>query len=251
MRASVLKTTFNFEFTSGTMTMPGLIPKESVCRKPLWMDFAAGFSDDCECLAAFIAFEAAGVLDGIKPSTLLNFVDRRRRYGRNFYELWRKHGLSLMRESSLEVKVMAERHGSLLLLIYDRGALGRLLSNRSALAMLRTAGYREPFQVDDLLSAFASRFESGGVPHEIGILLGYPLKDVAGFMGIGRQRFTCQGPWRIYGNPRESLMLAESYLQCRCRMARRLMAGCGPCQCLGRPGFNGEFRRDGVFLPIN
>jgi len=217
-------------------------------RKPLWVDIADRFPGDRECLAAFIAFEAAEVLDGIKPSSLLNLADRPRRCGKNLHAIWKVHGEDILSRSPLEARVMVERPGSLLILLYDRDALGRQLTNRGAHALLRRAGYSGEVDPDLLLSQFQKRFSSGEVPHEIGVILGYPLKDVAGFMGVGRLPFSCQGPWRIYGNPRESLLLAESHRQCRCRMAGRLKAGCGPYECLGCTMGKPEERNHDMFL---
>ena len=51
---------------------------------------------------------------------------------------------------------------------------------------------------------------------------GYPLKDVAAFMGWVSLPFSCQRLWRIYGDPRRSLQLAQRFTHCRNRMARRL-----------------------------
>lgn len=202
-------------------------------HKPVWIDIAARFSDDRDCLAAFLAFEAAEVLSGVKPSALINLPDRQRSCGKNFFSIWKEHGQDLIRESALEGTVLVERPGSLLLFLYDRGALCSLLDEKKVVAMLRKAGYVGELDPDSLLKELSSRFGSGAVPHEIGIILGYPLKDVAGFMGISRRQFSCQGPWKIYGNPQESLLLAETHRQCRSRMAGRLLSGWGPYQCLG------------------
>jgi hypothetical protein len=200
--------------------------------KPVWVDLAVRYADARECLAAFLAFETAEVLAGIKPSTLINIADRRRRCGRNLYQLWQEHGRALVRNSSLEAVVMADRPGSLLLLLFDRAALARLLAVHGVRVLLGKAGYGDVADLDRLLVQLAERFAAGGVPHEIGVVLGYPLKDVAGFMGVAPLRFTCQGPWRIYGDPQKSLQLAEAHRQCRCHMAGRLLAGCRPVDCL-------------------
>lgn len=207
--------------------------KFSKVRKPVWIDIAGQFPDDRDCLAAFLAFEAAEVLAGVKPSALINLPDRQRSCGKNFFAIWKEHGQNLIRESSLEGTVLVERPESLLLFLYDRGALCRLLAEKKVVAMLRKAGYAGELDLDSLLSELGSRFGSGVVPHEIGIILGYPLKDVAGFMGISRRQFSCQGPWKIYGNPKDSLRLAETHRQCRSRMAGRLLTGWEPYQCLG------------------
>lgn len=218
-------------------------------RKPLWADIADKFPQDPDCLAAFLAFESAEVLAGAKPSALINLPDRIRACGKNFYSIWKEQGQDLIKESPLEGKVLVERAGSLLLLLFDRTALRHLLSQKIALAMLKRAGYEEKTDLDSLLSILSSRFESGSVPHEIGIILGYPLKDVAGFMGLSRREFSCQGPWKIYGNPSESLRLAETHRRCRCRMAGRLLTTCGPYQCLGASYRHGGLRGREYFCP--
>jgi hypothetical protein len=220
-------------------------------RKPLWADIADKFPRDPDCLAAFLAFEAAEVLAGAKPSALINLPDRIRACGKNFYSIWKEHGQDLIKESSLEGKVLVERPGSLLLLLFDRTALRHLLSQKIALAMLKRAGYTEKTDLDSLLSILSSRFEAGSVPHEIGIILGYPLKDVAGFMGLSRREFSCQGPWKIYGNPSESLRLAETHRQCRCSMAGRLLSGCGPHQCLVSSYRRGGLQSQHFFRDFN
>ena len=201
-------------------------------QRPVWIDIADRFPDDRDCLAAFVAFEAAEVLAGVKPSTLINLPDRQRSCGKNLFSIWKEYGQDLINESSLEGTVLVERPGSLLLFLYDREALKRLLSEKKVKAMLRKADYADELDLDYLLSELSSRFCSGVVPHEIGIVLGYPLKDVAGFMGISRRQFSCQGPWKIYGNPKESLLLAETHRQYRSRMAGWLLSGWGPYQCL-------------------
>jgi len=218
---------------------------------PVWIDIAGRFPDDRDCFAAFIAFEAAEVLAGVKPSALINLPDRQRSCGKNFFSIWKEHGQDLLRESSLEGTVLVERPGSLLLFLYDRGALCRLLAEKKVVAMLRKAGYVGELDLDSLLTELGSRFGSGVVPHEIGIILGYPLKDVAGFMGISRRQFSCQGPWKIYGNPIESLLLAETHRQCRSRMAGRLLSGWGPYQCLGSSHRSAGTLPKGFFGSVN
>jgi hypothetical protein len=54
---------------------------------------------------------------------------------------------------------------------------------------------------------------------------GYPAKDVAAFMGLVKLPFACQGPWKIYGDPLQSLGLAEQYRCCRQRMCAVLASG--------------------------
>lgn len=57
--------------------------------------------------------------------------------------------------------------------------------------------------------------ERGTIPHEIGLALGYPVKDVLGFMGL--QPLDCTGccGWRIYGDVAPSLLMSQA-----CQAAR-------------------------------
>jgi hypothetical protein len=210
-------------------------------RKPGWNDIAARFSTDRDCLAAFVALQAAEVLAGAKPSNLVSMVKKRPPCGRDFRALWKEHGPGLIVESSLEARELIDRGNSLLLLLYDRGSLKRLLSRRNVVILLRRAGYPRDIDVESVLDELQIRLSSGKFPHEIGILLGYPLKDVVGFMGWARLRFSFQGPWKIYGNPRQSLLLAETHLRCRYHMSLQLVTGADPYQRLrtrqADPGF--------------
>ncbi|WP_255396957.1 DUF3793 family protein [Geobacter sp. DSM 9736] len=58
-----------------------------------------------------------------------------------------------------------------------------------------------PTNLEKTLSDLKSHLTGKSFPHEIGIFLGYSLKDVIGFMGWAPLPFTCQGPWKIFGDP--------------------------------------------------
>lgn len=206
--------------------------RSDIERRPLWHDLAERFADERECLAAYLALESAEVLEGEKPSNLINIANRRRACGRNFYRIWQRHGASLLRQSGLAVRELADRGHSVLLLIYRPEALSDLLLRPNVAGFLRKAGYSNPPDLQTSLSELQARISAAGFPHEIGVFLGYPLKDVAGFMGWAPLPFTCQGPWKIYGDPTGSLDLAETFRQSRCRMARRLSCCATPVDCL-------------------
>lgn len=201
-------------------------------RRPTWHDLAELFADERECLASFLALEAAEVLDGEKPANLVNLANRRRACGRNLYRMWRRHGASLLRQGNLAVRELVDRGDSLLLLLYRPQTLAKLLARPNVAGFLRKAGYSNPSDLQTSLTELQSRISVAGFPHEIGVFLGYPLKDVAGFMGWAPLPFTYQGPWKIYGDPAGSLDLAEAFLQSRCRMARRLRCCATPVDCL-------------------
>ncbi|MBU5636593.1 DUF3793 family protein [Geomonas sp. Red69] len=197
-----------------------------------WQDFAGLYPTDEECLASFLALELAEVLQGAKPANLVCLANKNRSCGRNLYLLWKEHGAVLLEQSGLKVRVLDDRGSSILLLLYSQEALGGLLAQKSVRIILGKAGYRNVDEFDEVLDELQTRVVGEGFPHEIGVFLGYPLKDVVGFMGWAQLAFTCQGPWKIFGKPEQSLRLAECHRECRSRMSSRLASGCSPLDCL-------------------
>lgn len=53
-----------------------------------------------------------------------------------------------------------------------------------------------------------------GFPHEIGVFLGYPLRDVVGFIENRGQNFTCCGFWKSYSDPNTIQRCFACYRQC-------------------------------------
>lgn len=76
--------------------------------------------------------------------------------------------------------------------------------------------YRAGMEPEDFLEEIGLRWkETGEIPHEIGVALGYPVKDVLGYMGL--LPLECNGicGWRIYGNPASSLHKCRMYTQAK------------------------------------
>lgn len=187
-------------------------------------DLISSFTDPVECLATHLMLECAEVLAGAKPANLLPLVNRTRPCGRNLYQIWNQHkhdlGCLLHNLEFLEL----QQHGrSVLLLCFSRQHLERHLSHKGIRKLLSIAGYSPAESLDQLLSKLADRVRNNGVfPHEIGMFIGYPAKDVAAFMGMIKLPFTCQGPWKIFGDPCKSLCLAEQFRHCRRQMTNAI-----------------------------
>jgi hypothetical protein len=204
--------------------------------RPHWHSVAHRFPADRDCLTSFLAYESAELLAGVKPGSLINLVNRPHHCGRNFYQLWQECGVEVLAQSGLVGRVLVDRGASLLLLIYTPQLLEALLEKPSTRAMLRRAGYHRLDEMAVILDQLQERCQQGeGFPHEIGIFLGYPLKDVAAFLGWVTIPLTVQGPWKIYGAPESSLDLAAAHQRCRERMVRKLARCCRPEECLSSP----------------
>ena len=100
-------------------------------------------------------------------------------------------------------------------IVYNRARLHQTL-NRVPERVLARLGYRPGVEARGFLGEIKQRWEgTGRIPHEVGLALGYPLKDVLGFMGLYPLRYTGGCGWRIYGNPARSLRKSRRFKQAR------------------------------------
>ena len=191
------------------------------------VNLLASYRDPVDCLTAHLMLECSEVIAGAKPANLVSLVNRTRPCGRNLYLLWQNHGQQLAeRLPQLEFKALQTKERAVLLLCFDRRHLSQHLGHAGIRALLARADYAADASTDQLLQVLAGRVAtSSGFPHEIGLFIGYPAKDVAAFMGLVNLPFTCQGPWKIFGNPARSLDLADQFRSCRMRMNTLLASG--------------------------
>ena len=109
---------------------------------------------------------------------------------------------------------------------YNNDQLERHLAHAGIRNLLHKAGYEADASNEALLDELCRRIDTNdSFPHEIGLFIGYPAKDVAAFMGLIKLPFACQCLWKIYGNPEQSLGLAEQFRCCRQRMGAILRTG--------------------------
>ncbi|MDU0459421.1 MAG: DUF3793 family protein [Geobacteraceae bacterium] len=185
------------------------------------------YSNPLDCLTAHLMLECSEVMAGIKPANLVSIVNRTRPCGRNLYHLWQSHHRELSKRiANLSFTVLKDKPQAMLLLCYDNYRLERQLAHAGIRVLLKKAGYACESSCDGLVAELQRRITGNdSFPHEIGLFIGYPAKDVAAFMGLVKLPFACQGPWKIYGNPAQSLDLAEQYRCCRQRMNSLLASG--------------------------
>lgn len=193
-----------------------------LCQRTSWREVAGQYPEPRHCLAAFLTLGTAEVLAGVKPANLLRISNRRYPCGRNMYHLWQRYGKQLLETSSIVAATMRSDESGVLLLIYSPTLLQRRLNSRSARTFLRSLHYRKPLHIATTLEDLTSHFIDEEFPHEIGLFLGYPLKDVNAFMGRTQLKATAQRLWKIYGHGRRSHALADLYQHQHQRVATLL-----------------------------
>jgi hypothetical protein len=112
--------------------------------------------------------------------------------------------------------VLYKNPGSAKVIFYKDDAVRKALSEIPPCILEGDLNYRAGMEPEEFLKEIGLRWKtSGQIPHEIGIALGYPVKDVLGYMGL--LPLECNGicGWRIYGNPASSLHKCRMYTRAR------------------------------------
>ena len=98
--------------------------------------------------------------------------------------------------------------------MYRENQLNRTLSDKDCRQFLKRIGY-EKTDLSGLLAQLTHRLQTQPeFPHEIGVFLGYPLRDVIGFIENHGRNFTCCGLWKSYGDPEEIQVCFDCYHRC-------------------------------------
>ena len=184
-------------------------------------------------LASCIADYIAATVAGEKPATLMSLSKTHHM----LFDLWNKFSKELFYTNNIDYCKLKGSDISEIVLFYHRPKIEELLKEKEIKQFLSNQGYKTD-SLEDILDLLKSRYSSfqspQEFPHEIGIFLGIPLKDVKGFMGLSS--LSCAEisriRWIVYGNPKSSLEVMERYKESEDRVRTLLTSGENPLKVL-------------------
>lgn len=158
-----------------------------------------------------LAYHCAPALVGLKPANLIS-CDRRQ-----YPQLDEQIALlnQKLNRKGLFFRPVCACGTRTLLLVYRRQVLARHLTDPDVAMYLHEAGYPKA-GMEELLAHLQLRLaQSPDFPHEVGLILGYPLADVRGFLQNQGKNCRLSGYWKVYENEAEASMLFSQYDRCR------------------------------------
>lgn len=118
--------------------------------------------------------------------------------------------------SKISYKVINTHDNGIRILFINQSSLERTLSsNKRAINFLKFIGYPNIYNLNEYIDTLIHKLHSEDFPNEIGIFLGYPLKDVLGFMGYGKLKLSTTRSWKIYGDTSISDEIYNRFLKDR------------------------------------
>ncbi|AOT70210.1 DUF3793 family protein [Geosporobacter ferrireducens] len=106
--------------------------------------------------------------------------------------------------SKIAYKQISYHNNCIKILFYHPTLLEDTLKDQKNLRFLQHIGYNTAYDLENYLDHLTEKIARGNIPDEIGIFLGYPLKDVLGFIGHPSLKLTKINGWRVYGDERLS-----------------------------------------------
>lgn len=151
-----------------------------------------------------LALQCAPLLMGIKISNIL-IVDQKN--GGRVMELFEKTKISCY--------PLCETERRLTFLLYQEEELLQYLEDEKVWQAMESFGYHSR-ELSDILDKLAVKYVSymgkeSEFPHELGLILGYPVEDVLGFIENGGKNFLWSGYWKVYGDVEKAIKTFEAY----------------------------------------
>ena len=127
-----------------------------------------------------------------------------------------KRLLPVFKAAGISYYVLFDDSETFTLLLYFEEKLVSYLLNKDIEAFFKDLGYPKEFSLTAILLNFRKRYLEyilGGnvFPHEMGLLLGYPLEDVVGFIDNSGKNYLISGYWKVYSNPKQMKSLFNSF----------------------------------------
>lgn len=122
---------------------------------------------------------------------------------------------TLLRGSALSYYVIHRTADKTTMLLFHRKKLEAYFSNSGVEKFLQDAGYTK-FQLREIMFGFGKRYADyrcgkSGFPHELGLLLGYPLEDVEGYIKNNGENALFTGCWKVYAHEEEKRRLFRMF----------------------------------------
>ncbi|MBP3488628.1 MAG: DUF3793 family protein [Roseburia sp.] len=167
-----------------------------------------------------LALQCAPLLAGIKPSNLLTL----RSHSED--EVYRT-----FQDTDIAVQLLCRTKEQTVFLLYRREELLAWLHEPKVRRAMQSFGYEEA-PLCDIFDGVCARYERymtdrRQFPHELGLLLGYPVEDVLGFVEHGGLNYLYSGYWKVYANVQQAKETFARYMEAKELLIRMASAGMG------------------------
>ena len=159
---------------------------------------------DLENIETQLALQCAPLITGLKVSNLLIIP-------KGNEEVVKR----ILNRTGISFYILIQTRTKTTFLLFRRNELEEFLSDENVRNVFMKAGYKS-LQIGKILRTFSLRYEAymqgdKSFPHEMGLLLGYPVEDVVGFVENNGKNFLYSGYWKVYENQKAKVKLFDKF----------------------------------------
>ncbi len=162
--------------------------------------------DSHSYLRNYLIYHLSPVIKGVKPAITLSISK-----SRELHSAWLEIGEQLLDNLGLKFTLLREAPTSIILYIYDTVQLGEVIHNAEVSSFLQILGYSPNTTVNEAIDRLVERYAQYNCPHELGIFLGIPLKDVVDFMHCSDKPCILCGYWQVYNDVEVAVEIFAQY----------------------------------------
>ena len=169
-----------------------------------------------------LANHCAPALAGIKPSNLVSCF---KKDNPNILEDIEALN-SKLNKKDIYIDIVCECPQRVLLIVYRGKKLIEHLSSTQIKNFLEGFGYDKNLSLQEYIERLSQRIKCNEeFPHEIGAFLGYPLKDIYGFIESKGRNCLYTGEWKVYSDVEMAKRTFCRYKNCKRAVLKRVNSG--------------------------
>ena len=162
---------------------------------------------DKEYIETFLVYNLSLVIAGAKPAVTLTI--KKNNY--KLYNNWNIYGDIFIKDLSLNYIELRESINSIVIMVYDEFILEKILNSNYSIEFLNSLGYPSNSSINDYVSILKDRYEKYHCPHELGLFLGIPIKDVRDFMECTTKKCLLCKYWKVYNDSQKAEITFNTY----------------------------------------
>lgn len=169
-----------------------------------------------------LGFHSSPTLAGIKCASLFSIKKNCIDNIESEVSVWSGY----FNEKGINIKILCECKNNILIFVYNQKMLRDILQREDISNFLDDLNYPVNNSLEDNILFLSKRIKTScDFPHEIGIFLGYPYKDVIGFQKNKGKNYIISGYWKVYSDEEYAQKIFDRFTRCRNNVCNRIKNG--------------------------
>jgi len=172
-------------------------------------------------IESFLLYNISQVIAGIKPASTVTF----KKMGDKLYEKWSSYGKEFIKDIQLDFVELRENNNAIIVMIYNKELLEKNIFKEGHNDLFKRLGYTDKNDINEYIKNLKFRYDLYHCPHELGLFLGIPYKDVIDFMECTEKKCLFCGYWKVYNDSSRAKIIFSQYDRIKEHTVKHILEG--------------------------